>query len=88
MNSIVGVAIKSRRRQLIGVFGSIFVIAFMILLVFSAIQLSIGHAGFSENIAEYSFYSLVIGMTFSCIGYREGQKASEKNQTSYSRTFN
>lgn len=49
--------------------GAPFVIAFILLLIASAVELSIGLSGTANNIAIYAFYFLVAGVVLQTASY-------------------
>ncbi len=54
--------------------GAPFIIAFMTLLLSSAVSLSIGSAQLADTIAIYAFYALVIGVLLQLICFLKFRK--------------
>jgi hypothetical protein len=62
--------------------GTPFVLAFMILLLSAAALLAIGRPNDADNVANYAFYSLVLGITIQVIvTTRESRKHSHPSDT-------
>jgi hypothetical protein len=60
--------------------GAPFVIGFMLLLITSAIELSVGQADLANGVAVYAFYALVVGVALqisSYVKYGEGKPEPE-----------
>ena len=53
--------------------GAPFIIGFMTLLTSAAIYLSLGDEAFAEKLAEYAYYSLVIGVILQLISLKKAE---------------
>ena len=65
------------RRYLLENWGSPFVVAFIVLLMTSAIFLSVGESNTANSVAVYAFYALVLGVILqiaSYVRYGEGER--------------
>ncbi len=57
--------------------GTLFILAFMILLLSAAALLAIGRPNDADNVANYAFYSLVLGIAIQVVvTIRESRKHS------------
>jgi len=62
--------------------GTPFILAFMILLLSAATLLSIGRPNDADNVANYAFYSLVLGIAIQVIvKIRASRKHSQPNDS-------
>jgi hypothetical protein len=57
------------RRYLKENWGAPFVVSFMLLLIVSAVELSLGQPNAANSTAVYAFYSLVIGVALQITSY-------------------
>ena len=62
--------------------GAPFILAFMILLLSAAALLTTGRANDADNIANYAFYSLVLGIAIQVgVVIRESRKHAHSNDS-------
>ena len=62
--------------------GTPFILAFMILLLSAATLLSIGRPNDADNVANYAFYFLVLGIAIQLVvTIRESRKHSQPNDS-------
>jgi hypothetical protein len=61
--------------------GSPFIVAFMLLLLSSAISLSLGSSNFANSTSIFAFYALVIGVILQLVCFLKYRKESALAET-------
>lgn len=69
---------RKRLRYLKQNWGAPFILAFMLLLVLSAVYLAFGAEGIANDIAVYAYYCLVAGVALQIASYLKYREAREE----------